>query len=96
MKLRSMTVKEIKELYANGERNFFNIDCREATFDNLKLEGCNFSFSNLSFSSFSGCDLRKCNFTKANVEWSGFRHANLEGANFTKLTDLIVHIMMLI
>jgi len=84
MKLRPMTVQKIKELYAKGERDFSNIDCREATFDNLKLECCNFSFSNLSFSSFNGCDLRKCNFTKSNVEWSGFRHANLEGANFTK------------
>lgn len=84
MKLRPMTVQQIKELYAKGERNFSNIDCRESTFDNLKLEGCNFSSSNLSFSAFNGCDLRRCNFTKANIEWSGFRHANLEGANFTK------------
>ncbi len=84
MKLKTMSVEKIKELYAKGERDFSNIDCRESTFDNLKLPGSDFSGSNLSFSSFNGCDLRKCNFIKANVEWSGFRHANLEGVNFTK------------
>lgn len=81
--MEKLSLKELKERYEKGERDFSNSDMRMQTFDNLQFSGCNFSGSNLSFSSFRSTNFSGCNFTGANLEWSNFTRANLDNTDFT-------------
>lgn len=87
---------ELKELYAEGSRDFHGCDLRDAdlteidlSFANLSganLSNANLNYSNLSYTNLISAQLRGASLIGANLKWSDIiyadlRDANLEGAD---------------
>ena len=83
-KRKSMTAKQILDLYKKGERDFSGIICQNDSFDNFDLRGIIFSKADLSYCSFYGTNLEGSDFSGAQLEWTGFIRANLKRASFEK------------
>ncbi|MEG3991315.1 pentapeptide repeat-containing protein [Microcoleus sp. S28C3] len=87
---------KLKELYAEGRRDFHACDLRDAdlteidlSFANLSganLSNANLNYSNLSYTNLISAQLRGASLIGANLKWSDIiyadlRDANLEGAD---------------
>lgn len=94
MERNKITVEELLQAYAAGERDFTQIILEYANLSgvelrNLDLGGAQFSYVNLSSIQLRQCDLRAefiyCNFTNAVIEncdlgWARFFDCDLRGA----------------
>lgn len=90
----SITVEELIERYAAGERNFIDISLphkADLTGINLAgaiLLGARFNYSNLTRANLSSADLRyawiRGNFTEANLEEANIERADAAGTIFRK------------
>jgi uncharacterized protein YjbI with pentapeptide repeats len=88
----NITVEELLERYAAGERNFTEIrlpeesDLTGSNFAGAVFFGANFSYSNFTNANLTDCDLRyawiRCNFTGANLEGANIGRADVGGALF--------------
>ena len=81
-----MTLKELLEKYAAGERDFRGVDLSEEVLSwlNLRgadLRGANLSRANLNWSDLTGADLRSANLTGADLNWTNLSQADLREAN---------------
>ncbi|MDB9509663.1 pentapeptide repeat-containing protein [Kamptonema animale CS-326] len=87
---------ELKQLYAEGRRDFHGCDLMDAdlteidlSFANLSganLSNANLNYSNLSYTNLISAQLRGASLIEANLKWSDIiyadlRDANLEGAD---------------
>ncbi len=83
-----MDIKELKERYLAGERDFSgldlsNIDSSELSMGSISLNGADFSNTNLRGVNFDYVYLRHTNFSDANLANASFIYANLSQANFS-------------
>ncbi len=89
----NITVDELLERYAAGERNFVDIclpeksDLTGVNLSGAILLGSNLSSINFTNANLTNCDLRHCwltssNFTKANLEGANIDRADVGGSKF--------------
>ena len=80
---RCVSVADVLRLYAEGERDFreLELDWDGATFENKRLDGADFSSSFIT-TSFAGAGLRGARFMNANVKTCTFDRSDLSGATF--------------
>jgi uncharacterized protein YjbI with pentapeptide repeats len=88
-----MTVEELLEQYAAGERDFAVINLSEANLSRVSLAGVNLSYSILSIANLSGINL-----TEANLSYAKLNVARLSGANLVNadLTGAVLNVANLI
>ena len=82
---------ELKQLYAEGRRDFHGCDLRDAdlteidlSFANLSganLSNANLNYSNLSYTNLISAKLRGASLEEANLKWSDIIYADLRDAN---------------
>lgn len=78
-----LRVSEVLRLYAQGRRDFRELDIgpAEETFENKRLDDADFSSSFID-ASFAGASLRRANFVNANVKGCNFDRTDLSEASF--------------
>lgn len=77
-----MDVKEFRERYIAGERNFSGMDLSGLSFKSMNLDGVDFSNTNLFDANFDYVYMRNTNFSSANLANASFIYARLSQANF--------------
>jgi uncharacterized protein YjbI with pentapeptide repeats len=80
MKLE-MTVEEILNQYARGERNFPAVNLVEANISGVNLSKANLSGANLSVANLCGSNLSECDLGRAKLNVAKLSGANLSKAN---------------
>ncbi|MEM7580476.1 MAG: pentapeptide repeat-containing protein [Cyanobacteria bacterium P01_A01_bin.80] len=78
-----MNVRELQERYADGERDFANIDLYGANLVDIVLTGANLAGATLFSVNLEGADLRDVNLENANLQQANLTAVDLTGANLT-------------
>ena len=80
----TITIKELLERYARGERNFIDISLpHKADLTGINLAGANLKGSKFNRSNFTGANLQGSDLSYAWINSVHFTGANLEGANIS-------------
>jgi Pentapeptide repeats (8 copies) len=80
----NITVEELLDRYAAGERNFIDIRLPEKSdLTGINLAGAILLGADLVGANFTDATLTECDFRHAIVYGTNFTRANLEGANIT-------------
>jgi hypothetical protein len=87
----NINANKLKQLYAEGRRDFHGCDLRDAalteidlSFANLSganLSNANLNYSNLSYTNLISAKLRGASLEEANLKWSDIIYADLRDAN---------------
>ncbi|MEM8639460.1 MAG: pentapeptide repeat-containing protein [Cyanobacteria bacterium P01_G01_bin.54] len=82
-----MNLKELRHLYATGQRDFENLNFNEANLRNINLSGANLSGATLNVANLSGANLSGATFNAAKLNVARLSAANLYRAtiNHAKL-----------
>lgn len=78
-----MTSKQLLAKYAEGERDFSNINLASVNLDSTNLSGADFSNANFRFTELEGADLKGVNFSGTNFLYTNLQDADLTGANLS-------------
>lgn len=78
-----VSVQELLERYAAGERDFSGIQIVDADIGGGSLIGARFVGATLKGARLAACDLRAVDFSSADLTNVDFRGANLDGASLT-------------
>lgn len=86
-KKRIMTVEELLERYAAGERDFSGVDLSDVNLSgadllHINLSGANLSRANLVGARLYGADIRQCNLSGADLRNADLRVSRLDEVNF--------------
>lgn len=76
-----MTIKELLERYASGQRDFGDLNLTESNLSRVSLNQANLSHAILSIANLSGADLVGANLSYSRMNVARLSGANLEGAN---------------
>ncbi len=82
--MEQLSSHDIIQQYKEGRRDFSNVICSQAEFDNADLRGAIFRNVIMEGAGFKGADLKDCDFSGANLTWASFERAKLHRTNFTK------------
>ena len=80
----TITIEELRERYARGERNFIDISLpHKVDFTGINLAGANLKGAKFNYSNFTGANLKEANLSYAWLAGVNFTGANLQGANIS-------------
>ncbi|PSF36765.1 hypothetical protein C7H19_12405 [Aphanothece hegewaldii CCALA 016] len=83
----TITVEELQERYARGERDFIDISLpHKVDLSGINLAGANLTGAKFNYSNFTGANLKGANLSYAWLNGVNFTGANLEGANISWAT----------
>ncbi len=78
-----MDIKELKERYAAGERDFAGVDLSRLSMISIDLSGADFSNANLHRANLGNANLSNTNLSNANLKFINLNGANLSNTNLS-------------
>jgi hypothetical protein len=76
-----LTVSQVLKQYAEGNRNFQNLDLSEADLQGVNLTLADFQLAQFTWANLSNASLGHVNLTGAKLRHTNLTNANLQGAN---------------
>jgi hypothetical protein len=79
-----ISIAELKNKYALGERDFEKIDLEGTNLQGLDLAGINLSKANLKYTNLAGCNLQEACLNEANLSAANLDEADLDKASLIR------------